>query len=91
MCCAGEKQGKALLGSDEPSLWYEAAAALPPLNADGATLSPEELEERRAAAEQALANEAAAIENAIGEQLQYHHFQQASGICFWSTGVCLHA
>lgn len=65
---AGEKQGKPLLGSNEPSLWYEAAAALPPLQADGATLSPEQLEERRSAAEQALANEAAAFENTIGEQ-----------------------
>ncbi len=65
---AGEKQGKSLLGSNEPSLWYEAAAALPLLEADGSTLSPEQLEERRSTAEQALANEAAAFENAIGEQ-----------------------
>ncbi len=65
---AGEKQGKPLLGSSEPSVWYEAAAALPPLEADGATLSPEQLEERRSAAEHALANEAAAFENAIGKQ-----------------------
>ncbi|CAL8467747.1 g7285 [Coccomyxa elongata] len=64
----GEKQGKPLLGSSEPSLWYEAAAALPPLEADGATLSPEQLEERRSAAEHALANEAAAFENAIGRR-----------------------
>ena len=72
----GEKQGKPLLGLDEPSLWYEAAAALPPLKADGAILTPEQLEERRAAAEEALANEAAAFENAIGEHLRYHLFQQ---------------
>lgn len=65
---AGEKQGKPLLGSDEPSLWYEAAAALAQLKTDGPPLSPEQLEERRSAAEAALEREATAFENAIGEQ-----------------------
>lgn len=65
---AGDKAGKSLLGDDAPALWYEALAALPPLKDAGAApqLSPEEVEERRAAAEQAMQDEAAAFEANLG-------------------------
>ena len=70
MLRVGEKQGKSLLGADEPSLWYEAAAALPPLEASAQQpLSQDEVEERRLAAEDAMAGEAAAFEKAFGELL----------------------
>jgi hypothetical protein len=44
---AGEKQGKSLLGKDEPTIWYEAAAALPPLPATSETVSDEVVEQLR--------------------------------------------
>ncbi len=70
MLRVGEKQGKSLLGADEPSLWYEAAAALPPLEASvQQPLSQDEVEERRLAAEDAMDGEAAAFEKAFGELL----------------------
>ena len=68
MLLAGEKQGKSLLGANEPSLWYEAAAALPPLDTSAQqSLSQDEVEERRLAAEEAMAGEAASFEKAFGE------------------------
>ena len=65
---AGVKAGKPLLGDDSPSLWYEALAALPPLKDASAApqLAAEEVEERRAAAEQAMQAEAAAFEASLG-------------------------
>jgi hypothetical protein len=65
---AGDKAGKSLLGDNAPALWYEALAALPPLDDAGAApqLSPEEVEERRATAEQAMQAEAAAFEANLG-------------------------
>jgi len=66
-CCAGEKQGKSLLGADEPSLWHEAAAALPPVDsAAQQSLSVDEVEEKRLVAEEAMAGEAASFEKAFG-------------------------
>lgn len=68
MLHTGEKQGKSLLGADEPSLWYEAAAALPPLDSSAShSLSQDEMEERRLAAEAAMDGEAASFEKAFGE------------------------
>ena len=68
MLHTGEKQGKSLLGADEPSLWYEAAAALPPLDfSANHSLSQDEVEEGRLAAEGAMAREAASFEKAFGE------------------------
>ncbi len=70
MLRVGEKQGKSLLDADEPSLWYEAAAALPPLDSSAQQpLSQDEVEERRLAAEDAMAGEAASFEKAFGELL----------------------
>ena len=64
---AGEKSGKSLLGADEPSLWYEAAAGLPQLDpASSHALSHDDIEERRAAAEEAITAEAASFEKAFG-------------------------
>ena len=69
---AGEKSGKSLLGADEPSLWYEAAAALPQLIPRSShALSHDEIEERRAAAEEAITTEAASFEKAFGPS-QHH-------------------
>ena len=60
-----------MLGADEPALWYEALAALPPLPDAGsaAPLTPEQVEARRAVAEQAMEAEAAAFEQAFGAPL----------------------
>ena len=64
---AGEKSGKSLLDANEPSLWYEAAAGLPQLDpASSHALSHDEIEERRAAAEEAITAEAASFEKAFG-------------------------
>ena len=57
--CAGAKEGgKSLLGRDEPSRWYEAADALPPLpeSAVAAAAPPDDaaVETARAQAEAAL-------------------------------------
>lgn len=68
MPCAGEKQGKSLLGADEPSLWYEGAAALPPMEPTAhQSFSQDEMEEKRLLAEDAMATEAAAFEKAFGQ------------------------
>ena len=70
MLHTGEKQGKSLLGADEPSLWYEAAEALPPVDASAKqSLSHDEVEERRLVAEEAMAGEAASFEKAFGDPL----------------------
>ena len=68
LSCTGKKLGKALLGADEPALWYEALASMPPLPDAGsaAPLTPEQVEEKRAVAEQAMEAEAAAFEQAYG-------------------------
>ena len=72
MLHTGEKQGKSLLGADEPSLWYEAAGSLPPLDASARqSLTRDEVEERRLAAEEAMAGEAASFEKAFRELLHF--------------------
>ena len=69
---AGEKQGKSLLARDAPSVWYEAAADLPPLPAPAVqaaaanTLSEAEFEAKKQAAIAALQNEEAVFEKDLG-------------------------
>ena len=66
---AGTKEGgKSLLGRDEPSRWYEAADALPPLAADAANAAPADdatVEAARTQAEEALEREAEILERTM--------------------------
>jgi len=65
---AGEKQGHSLLARDSPSLWYEAAAALPVLTggAAAATVTEAEFEAKKQAALAALQNEETFFERDLG-------------------------
>ena len=68
---AGEKQGHSLLARDSPSLWYEAAAALPPLPlltgaAAAATVTEADFEAKKQAALAALQNEETVFERDLG-------------------------
>ncbi|KAL6757303.1 CBF/Mak21 family-domain-containing protein [Haematococcus lacustris] len=58
----GEQHGKSLLGKSDPTVWFEAAAALPPLPASDQPISDEDVERLRQQGEQMLANEAASFE-----------------------------
>ncbi|GFH16007.1 CBF domain-containing protein, partial [Haematococcus lacustris] len=58
----GEQHGKSLLGKSDPTIWFEAAAALPPLPASDQPISDEDVERLRQQGEQMLANEAASFE-----------------------------
>jgi hypothetical protein len=68
---AGEKSGRLLLlDSSEPSLWYEAAAALPPVQERHTEQDQQFVEQSRQAAEQALEAESSAFEKDFGGTMQ---------------------
>jgi hypothetical protein len=63
---AGEARGRSLLGRDEPTVWHEAAAALPRINAAGAPpLDDEAADALRARAEALLERESALFEKDV--------------------------
>lgn len=62
---AGEKHGKSLLGKDEPTIWYQAAAALPALPPASEQLPDDVIDNLRTQGEQLLEAEAAAFQKEL--------------------------
>ena len=78
-------EGPSLLGRNEPSLWYEAAAALGPCegSAEEAPVGPDRMQQLQQQGEAALENEARLFDRDLSESLHMAHHLPAC----WTVSI----